>query len=72
MQYNWLIVHRLTASLAFLLYLSPSWTTTLSDFVQVLDITAILQAKMTKGIVKKTEVVKLVRDVVEICKPAAN
>ncbi|GJJ15677.1 hypothetical protein Clacol_009955 [Clathrus columnatus] len=55
------IVHRLTASLAFLLYLSPNWTSTVGDFVQVLDITSTLRGKIKGGIVKKPEVTKLLK-----------
>lgn len=65
-------VHRLIASLGLLLYLSPSWTAVVGDFVQVLGVAAVLQEKISKGIVRKSEVVKLVRNVIEICQPVVE
>ena len=61
------LVHRLTASLALFLHLSPYWTTQLSSFVEVLGVKDILGEKLKDGSVKKEEVRRLVREVAQMC-----
>jgi len=62
------VVHRLTASLAFLLRLSPGYNTAISPLLEVLQARSVLKRKLTKGGcgengVTKKEVRKLVEEV---------
>lgn len=54
-------VHRLVASLAFLLRLSPGYDTQISPLLEVLQTSDTLKAKL--GSLKKPEVKKLVEEV---------
>ena len=64
------IVHRLTASLAFLLRLSPFYETQIAPLLEVLQVKSVLRRKLEKGevgekgLVKK-EVRRLVEEVAE-------
>ncbi|GLB45458.1 putative DUF862-domain-containing protein [Lyophyllum shimeji] len=62
------VVHRLTASLAFLLRLSPVYDSAISPLLEVLQARAVLKRKLTKGGcgeegVTKKEIRKLVEEV---------
>ena len=62
------VVHRLTASLAFLIRLSPFYDTQLSPLLSVLQARAVLKSKFTKGGcgengVTKKDLRKLLEDV---------
>ncbi|KAF8517353.1 thioredoxin family protein [Hysterangium stoloniferum] len=58
------VVHRLTASLALLLHLSPYWNQ-LESLMEVVGVKDALEAKMK--VVKKSEVQKLMKEVVGMC-----
>ncbi|KIJ54831.1 hypothetical protein M422DRAFT_221228 [Sphaerobolus stellatus SS14] len=62
------VVHRLTASLALFLHLSPHWSQ-LHSFVEVLGVKDMLEGKIKAkdGVVKKEEVKKLVKEVARMC-----
>ena len=73
-------VHRLTASLAFLLHLSPSYAEHLQPLIEVLQVREILMAKLSggpggcgeKGVVKK-DVRDLVKEVAdELCSSSSQ
>jgi len=64
------IVHRLTASLAFLLRLSPAYETQIAPLLEVLQVRSVLRRKLEKGGVgekgvAKKEVRRLVEEVAE-------
>ncbi|KAF5374136.1 hypothetical protein D9615_008883 [Tricholomella constricta] len=64
------VVHRLAASLAFLLRLSPAYDTQLSPLLDVLQTRAVLKRKLTKGGCGEDGVVK--KDVRKLVEEVAN
>lgn len=59
------VVHRLTASLALLIYLSPSYDTELGPLLEVLKVKEILKSKLSQGVVKKKDVRRLIEEVTD-------